>query len=102
MIHVIATIEVAAGKRAAFLAEFHRIVPPVRAEQGCIEYGPTVDVVSNIPVQGPLRENVVTVIEKWESLDALKAHLTAPHMIEYRLRVKDLVVGVGLQVLESA
>ena len=34
MIHVIATIEVQPGRRAAFLAEFHRIVPLVRAAAG--------------------------------------------------------------------
>lgn len=102
MIHVIATIEIAAGKREAFLAEFHRIVPPVRAEAGCIEYGPTIDVPTDFPAQIPLRENTVTVVEKWESLAALRAHTVAPHMLEYRGRVKDLVAGVKLQVLQPA
>jgi quinol monooxygenase YgiN len=102
VIHVIATIQLAAGKREAFLAEFHKVMVPVRAEKGCLEYGPTVDVASGIAVQLPLRENVVTVVEKWESLDALRAHLQMPHMAEYRVRVKDFVVGVQLQVLEPA
>jgi quinol monooxygenase YgiN len=102
MIHVLATIEVKPGQRDAFLAEFHRIMPMVHAEAGCIEYGPTVDVASGIAVQGPLRENVAVIIEKWESLAALKAHMQAPHMAEYRVRVKDLVVGVQLQILEPA
>jgi quinol monooxygenase YgiN len=102
MIHVIATINIKAGKRAAFLAEFHRIVPLVHAEAGCIEYGPTVDVPSGITVQGPLRENVAVIIEKWQSLDALKAHMHAPHMAEYRVRVKDYVESVQLQILAPA
>jgi quinol monooxygenase YgiN len=102
MIHVIATITVKPGKRDAFLAEFHRIVPLVHAEAGCIEYGPTVDVASGIAVQGAARENVAVIIEKWESLAALKAHMQAPHMIEYRGRVKDLVEGVTLQILQPA
>ena len=55
MIHVIATITVKPGKRDAFLAEFHRIVPAVHAEAGCIEYGPTVDVASGLSMQAPLR-----------------------------------------------
>jgi len=100
MIHVIATITVADGQRDAFLAEFHRVVPPVLAEAGCIEYGPTVDVSSGLALQGPLRGNVAVIVEKWASLEALKAHLQAPHMLEYRERVKNLVVGVQLQVLE--
>jgi quinol monooxygenase YgiN len=100
MIHVIATIELAAGKREAFLAEFRKIVPLVRAEAGCLEYGPTVDVATSIAAQGPVREQVVTVVEKWESLPALQAHLSAPHMLEYRGRVKDYVTGVKLQVVQ--
>ena len=102
MIHVIATVELAEGKRDAFLAEFRKVVPLVRAENGCVEYGPTIDVATGIPAQGPLRDNVVTVVEKWEGLDALRAHLQAPHMTEYRARVKDLVVRVQLQVLQTA
>lgn len=102
MIHVIATIETAAGRRDAVLAEFRRLIPLVRAEAGCIEYGTAIDVASGLSVQGPSRPNVVTVVEKWESLDALKAHAQAPHMQEYRTRVKDLVVGMTLQVLEPA
>lgn len=102
MVHVLATVELQPGKREAFLAEFHRIVPLVRAEAGCIEYGPTVDLRTGIAVQVPVRDNVVTVVEKWESLDALRAHMAAPHMVEYRGRVKDLVVKVELQILEPA
>jgi quinol monooxygenase YgiN len=100
MIYVIATVEVKAGKREAFLAEFHRNIPNVRAENGCLEYSPTVDVKTDIKAQIPLRDNVVTVVEKWDSLPALQAHLGAAHMTAYRERVKDLVVGVTLQVLD--
>lgn len=102
MIHVIATIELHPGRRAAFLAEFHRLVPKVKAEKGCLEYGPAVDAHTDIAAQAPCRADVVTVIEKWESLDALSGHLAAPHMAEYRQRVKDYVVRVALQVLEPA
>jgi quinol monooxygenase YgiN len=102
MIHVIATIEVREGKREAFLAEFRRVVPHVHAEAGCQEYGPTVDVPTGLPAQGPLRENVVTIVEKWRDLDALRAHMQAPHMQEYRGRVKELVAGVRLQILQPA
>ena len=102
MIHVIATITVKPGKRDVFLAEFHRIMPAVHAEAGCLEYGPTVDVASGLMMQGPLRENVAVIVEKWEGLEALKAHTQAPHMAEYRVRVKDLVESVTLQILAPA
>src|SRR5438105_4246638 len=102
MVHVIAAIQLHEGTRSAFLAEFHKLVPLVRAEEGCLEYGPTVDVASGLAVQGPVRANVVTVVEKWENLDCLKKHLQAPHMIAYRPKVKDFVMGTKLQVLAPA
>ena len=63
MIFVIATIEVKPGKRDAFLAEFHKLMPKVHKEKGCIEYGPAVDAKSDIKAQIPLRDNVVTIME---------------------------------------
>ena len=102
MIHVIATITVKPGKRDAFLAEFHRIVPMVRAEAGCLEYGPTVDEPANLPRQLPIRDNVVTVIEKWESLDALKAHAASPHMAAYGAKTRDMIANRVIHVLSPA
>jgi quinol monooxygenase YgiN len=61
-----------------------------------------VDLPTEIPAQVPPRDNVVVIVEKWESLDALRTHLQAPHMQEYRARVKGLVSRVQLQVLQPA
>ncbi len=102
MIHVIATVELKEGKREAFLAAFHELMPKVHAEDGCIEYGPAIDTETDIPVQGALRADVAVILEKWESLDHLKAHLAASHMGEYREKVKDLVDSVSLQILQPA
>jgi quinol monooxygenase YgiN len=100
MIHVIATIQTAPGKKQAFLAAFRQLVPLVHSEAGCIEYGPAVDVQTPIAVQAPVRDDAVTVIEKWASVAALQDHLAAPHMQQYREQVKDLVAGVEIRVLE--
>ena len=102
MIHVIATIELAPGQREAFLEEFRKIVPRVLSEAGCLEYGPTVDVETGISSQGPLRDDVVTIVEKWQDLPALQAHLTAPHMVEYRPKVRHLIVKSQLAILTPA
>ncbi|MBI3861119.1 MAG: antibiotic biosynthesis monooxygenase [Planctomycetia bacterium] len=102
MIHVIATVELVEGQREAFLKEFRCLVPQVRAENGCLDYGPTVDVATGIAAQGTPRDNVVTVVEKWSDLGALQAHLKAPHMEAYRPRVKHLVRSTKLQILEPA
>jgi quinol monooxygenase YgiN len=102
MLHVIATIEVEPGRRDEFLAHFRWVTPFVRAEVGCVEYGPTVDAVTPFAAQPPVRPDVVVVVEKWESLPHLQAHMTAPHMAEYRERVKGLVRKVTLHVTEPA
>ena len=102
MIHVLATIEIAPGRREDFLAAFQELVPDVRAEKGCIEYGPAIDVATSIGDSPSPRENVVTVIEKWDSVEALQAHLEAPHMARYRRTVKDIVLEVSIRVLEPA
>jgi quinol monooxygenase YgiN len=102
MIHVIATIELHAGRRADLLAEFRTIVPRVLAEDGCLEYGPAIDAPTDIAAQHPVREHAVTVVEKWASLEHLKRHLAAPHMQEYRARVHDLVARTTLVILTPA
>jgi len=100
MIHVIAKITLTPGVRPAFLEVFRWLTPLVRAEAGCIEYQATIDIPTTIAVQEGPRDDVVIVVEKWESLEALYAHMTAPHMTEYRGKVKDYVQGVRLQVTE--
>lgn len=102
MIHVLATIALTPGQRDAFLKEFRQLMPKVRAEQGCIEYGPAIDVQTGIEIQLPVRDDVVVVIEKWESLAALEAHLAAQHMTDFRTKVRAYVASVELQILQPA
>jgi quinol monooxygenase YgiN len=102
MIHVIANIELHAGTRADFLVEFRKLVPLVLAEEGCIEYGPAIDIPSGIGAQQPLRDDVAVVVEKWESLDHLNRHLAATHMRDYRVAVREMVIATKLYVLEPA
>ena len=102
MIHVIATIDLAPGTREAFLIEFRKLIPQVHAEAGCIEYGPAIDAPTDIPAQAKIGADKLVVVEKWESVAALKAHSAAPHMQAYRARVKDYVRGMELRVLSPA
>ena len=99
MIHVIATIDLNPGTRNAFVGEMKKIVPLVKAEHGCLEYGPAVDLASGAADQPPLRENTVIVVEKWADLDALNAHRNAQHMIDFRPKVKGYVKSIELQIL---
>ena len=99
MIQVIATIKVKPGTRETYLGILKANIPNVLAEKGCMAYAPAVDVESGIPVQVELRPDVVTLIEAWDSLADLQAHLKAPHMLAYREKVKDIVKNISLHVL---
>lgn len=101
MIHVVAQVQVNDGQREMFLAEFRKLVPEVLRESGCLEYGPTIDAETDLDRQHT-DASTVTIIEKWESLDHLKAHLAAPHMLAYRERVKEMVSGSKLHILQPA
>ncbi len=98
MIIVIATVQCHAGQRDQFVAEFQQLVPSVLAEEGCIEYGPTVDADTSLTKQN-VDPDRVTIVEKWESIEALEAHLVAPHMQAYRPKVKDFVESSELRIL---
>jgi quinol monooxygenase YgiN len=101
MVHVIASIQVKPGCLPRFLEVFKSNVPAVKAEAGCVEYRPTVDVDAGMAPQR-LEPDMAVIIEKWDSLDALRRHLAAPHMAAYREKVKDLVAKVALKVLQDA
>ncbi len=101
MIIVIATVTCRSGHRQSFLNEFRQLVPEVLREAGCVEYGPTIDVATDLDKQNT-NDDRVTIVEKWESLEHLKAHLSAPHMEAYRPKVKDFVESSELRILESA
>ncbi len=99
MIHVLAIITAKPGKRAELLDLFRTIIPTVRAEDGCIEYGPVVDTAGADPAFGA---DTFVVVEKWSTLAALKAHAAAPHMADYGAKSAHLVATRAVHVLEDA
>ena len=101
MIHVIASIYIKEGRLPEFLDIFKSNIPNVIKESGCIEYVPTIDAASGLTAQ-VCNENVVTIIEKWNTLEDLKKHMTSPHMLAYREKVKDHVENVSLKILREA
>lgn len=102
MIHVIATIRIASGRRADFLAAFRDLVPAVQAETGCIEYAPATDIDSGLSAQPAVRNDVVTVVEKWQNLESLKRHLAAPHVLQFLEKAKDFLADLEIHVLAPA
>ena len=99
MIHVLAIVTAKPGQRDAVLKAFKANVPAVHAEAGCIEYGAVVDVDGAEAAFGP---DTFVVVEKWESMAALKAHAAAPHMAAYAAKTKDLLTGRAVHVLDLA
>ena len=102
MVHVIAVITTKPGMRTQVLEAFNANVPNVHAEDGCIEYGATVDRENAGEFQTKFGEDTFVVVEKWSSLEALKAHIAAPHMATYAAKVKDMLADRVIHVMSSA
>ncbi|MEJ1974976.1 MAG: putative quinol monooxygenase [Acetobacteraceae bacterium] len=100
MIHVVAIITTKPGQRETVLAAFRANVPAVHAEAGCIEYGPAIDVETG--ARDTLGPDTFVVIEKWESMDALKAHGASAHMAAYAAKTKDLLASRLVHILSPA
>jgi quinol monooxygenase YgiN len=102
MIHVVAVITARPGQRGQILEHFRANVPAVRAEKGCIEYGAAVDAENALSFQTKWGADAFLVIEKWESMDALKAHAAAPHMAAYGAKTKELIASRVIHILAPA
>ena len=99
MIHVVAVITAKPGQREKLLEAFRANVPAVRAEDGCIEYGAAVDADGLGSFQTKFGPDTFVVVEKWSSVDALKAHAAAPHMAAYAAKTKDMMASRTIHVL---
>jgi len=99
MIHVLAMITAKPGKRDEILRAFHANVPTVHAEAGCIEYGAATDAEGAGGIQTKFGPDSFVVIEKWESLDHLRAHGGSAHMAAYAAKTRDLIASRVIHVL---
>ncbi|HWJ00407.1 MAG TPA: putative quinol monooxygenase [Burkholderiales bacterium] len=102
MIHVIAIITAKPGKREEILRHFRANVPAVRAEKGCIEYGAAVDAENALKFQTKWGPDTFLVVEKWDSMEALQAHVAAPHMAAYGAKTKELLASRVIHILSPA
>lgn len=76
MIYVVASIVLKPGMRSEFVAKANeRIVPQTNAEDGCVFYD------LNESSSDP---NLAVFVERWETREALAAHLASEHMTAWR------------------
>jgi len=102
MVHVVAVITAKPGQRGQVLELFNGNVPAVKEEDGCIEYGATVDADGVGGFQTRFGDDTFVVIEKWASLDHLKAHAVSDHMKAYGAKTKDMLADRVIHVMSSA
>jgi quinol monooxygenase YgiN len=102
MIRVIAIITAKPGRREEVLSAFRENIPAVRAEQGCIEYGPAIDAEGFGSFQAKMGPDTFVVLETWEDKEALKAHSATPHMAAYGAKTKDLTASRVIHILSPA
>ena len=101
MIRVVAVITTKPGRRDELLAAFRANVPNVHAENGCIEYAGHIDAATVGPFQTEYGPDSLVVLESWESPEALRAHVAAPHMKTYSEKTKDLVAKRAIHILSA-
>lgn len=87
---------------ADYIAKTRAVVPAVRAENGCQMYTLLED--AETSWEKPMRfgERTLWMIEKWDSIDALKAHLEAPHMKAFGPTVRSMRASGTFHVLQEA
>ena len=101
MIYVVVSVRVKAGKLPEFLGLFGSVASLVREEKGCVQYVAATDFDSGLPPQ-VFDKDVVTILEKWESLEALRNHLAAPHMAAFFENEKRLTEGSSIKIVTEA
>jgi quinol monooxygenase YgiN len=101
MIYVMAAIKANDGQREELIEAFREILPLVRAKAGCLEHGLSIHLESGLEGQAAYDENVVTIVEKWVDLDALKAHINDPQYQDWFEQVWPLMADASMQILTA-
>ncbi len=84
---ILARIIAAPGSEALLRAELEKLVPPTRAEAGCLQYDLHTD--NDDP-------RVFVFYETWESRELWQAHMNAPHLAAYRAATEGAVEAFAL------
>lgn len=100
MIHVIATIRAQDGKLDVLTDAFRKIVPAVLSKPGCIEYGLSVHLATDLAGQAAFDDQELIIVEKWSELAALKRHIADPAYRSSYAELWQWVSGASMQILK--
>ena len=102
MLTIIAEIRTRPGQhhRQAVLDEFAQLIPSVVQEAGCHGDAPMVDDAAGVSFQTTAPDSII-MVEQWESVAHLEAHLQTPHMKTWGEAVKGSVLETQIRILES-
>jgi quinol monooxygenase YgiN len=93
MIYVIAELSIKPGSAEKAAAEARKTVAETNKEKGCIFYQ------MHLNVSDPTK---LVVVERWESREALDAHIQTPHLKAWRAAGADFVTGRKVEVITPA
>lgn len=100
MITAVASIKVKKNHLSQFVIAFKRLVPQVLAEEGCIEYYPTVDTGLLFKIQS-VDDHRVTIIEKWQSIQSLQEHANTEHMQAFASETDQMIEDFNVRILKA-
>ena len=102
MLTVIAEIRTRPGQhhRQAVLDQFAKIIPTVLKEEGCHGYAPMVDAATDASFQATAPDSII-MVEQWETVAHLEAHLQTAHMKAWGDAVKGDVLETHIRILEQ-
>ncbi|MFY9970450.1 MAG: putative quinol monooxygenase [Roseiarcus sp.] len=101
MIRVVVMLAAKPGRRDELIAAFEDVAQTVRREAGCIEYAAFVDATGVGPFQAKVGPDRCIILEKWESAEALNAHVAQPHMAAYNKKTKDLIASLAIHAVTA-
>lgn len=84
-----------------YVAKTLAVVPTVRAENGCRMYTLLKDAETDWDRPQRFGERTLWMIEKWDSIEALKAHIAAPHMKAFGPTVRGMRRSGTFHVLQE-
>lgn len=101
MIYVVVSALVKEGRMSEYLGICSRLRPLVLAEKGCLAYDYAKDIHPSAPNHEPSDPARITLIEEWESPEALSAHNESAHVKEYLPRLRELREGTTIRMMET-